>query len=94
MLNKWRFIPFSRDSPSFFDNLYKDSRKDPQVFRERTQLFNQFNTTSMEKTLVILKPCTVQRGLIGEVISRFEKKGLQIAGLKMMRLDDAVLDEH
>ncbi|MBO8447431.1 MAG: nucleoside-diphosphate kinase [Bacteroidetes bacterium] len=48
----------------------------------------------MERTLVILKPGAVIRGLAGEVISRFEKKGLQIAGLKMMRLDDAVLDEH
>ena len=94
MLNKWRFIPFSRDSPSFFDNLYKDSRKDPQVFRERTQLFNQFNTTSMEKTLVILKPCTVQRGLIGEIINRFERKGLQLAGMKMVWLTDEILSEH
>ena len=31
----------------------------------------------MEKTLVILKPCTVQRGLIGEIVTRFEKKGLR-----------------
>lgn len=48
----------------------------------------------MEKTLVLLKPCTVQRSLIGEIISRFEKKGLRIAGLKMMQLDDAILKEH
>ena len=48
----------------------------------------------MEKTLVLLKPCTVQRSLIGEIISRFEKKGLRIAGLKMMQLDDAILAEH
>ena len=33
----------------------------------------------MEKTLVILKPCTVQRGLIGEIVNRFEKKGLRLA---------------
>lgn len=49
---------------------------------------------SLEKTLVLLKPCTVQRGLIGEVISRFERKGLRIAGLKFMQLDDAILAEH
>lgn len=49
---------------------------------------------SVEKTLVLLKPCTVQRALIGEVISRFEKKGLRIAGLKFMQLDDAILAEH
>lgn len=48
----------------------------------------------MEKTLVLLKPCTLQRGLIGEIISVFEKKGLQICGLKMMQLDDKILSEH
>lgn len=48
----------------------------------------------MEKTLVILKPCTLQRGLIGEVISRFEKKGLKLAGMKMTWLTDEVLNEH
>lgn len=48
----------------------------------------------MEKTLVILKPCTIQRGLIGEVISRFEKKGLRLAGMKMVWLTDKILSEH
>ncbi len=48
----------------------------------------------MEKTLVLLKPCTLQRGLIGEVVSRFEKKGLRIAGMKMMQLDERILNEH
>lgn len=48
----------------------------------------------MEKTLVILKPCTVQRGLIGEIISRFEKKGLILAGMKMTWLTDEILSEH
>ena len=32
----------------------------------------------MEKTLVILKPCTLQRGLVGEITNRFERKGLRI----------------
>lgn len=48
----------------------------------------------LQKTLVLLKPCTVQRSLIGEIISNFERKGLRIAGLKMMQLDDAILAEH
>ena len=48
----------------------------------------------LQKTLVLLKPCTVQRSLIGEIISIFERKGLRIAGLKMMQLDDAILAEH
>ncbi len=48
----------------------------------------------MEKTLVILKPSCVQRALMGEVISRFEKKGLQLIGMKMMQLTDSILDVH
>lgn len=48
----------------------------------------------MEQTLVILKPSAVERGLMGEVISRFEKKGLIISGMKMIQLTDAVLAEH
>lgn len=48
----------------------------------------------MEKTLVILKPCTIQRGLIGEIISRFEKKGLILCGMKMTWLTDEILSEH
>mgnify|MGYP001155866720 FL=1 len=48
----------------------------------------------MEKTLIILKPCTIQRGLIGEIISRFERKGLQLAGMKMIWLTDNILSEH
>ena len=48
----------------------------------------------MEKTLVILKPGTVQRQLVGEVTARFEKKGLRLAGMKMMQLTDELLDQH
>lgn len=48
----------------------------------------------MEKTLVLIKPGAVQRGLIGEIITRFEKKGLQIVGIKMMKLTDEQLNEH
>jgi nucleoside-diphosphate kinase len=48
----------------------------------------------LEKTLVILKPCTIQRALIGEVLNRFEKKGLRLAGMKMVQLTDEVLSEH
>ncbi len=47
-----------------------------------------------EKTLVLIKPDGVQRGLIGEVMKRFERKGLKLIGLKMMSLDEAVLREH
>jgi len=48
----------------------------------------------MEKTLLIIKPSAVLRNLIGEIIRRFEAKGLQICAMKMMQLDDKILDEH
>ncbi len=48
----------------------------------------------MEKTLVIIKPSAIRRDLIGEIIHRFERKGLQLSGLKMMQLDNKLLDEH
>lgn len=48
----------------------------------------------MEQTLVILKPSAVQRNLTGEVISRIERRGLIICGLKMMQLDEKILREH
>lgn len=48
----------------------------------------------MERTIVLVKPDAVQRGLVGEIISRFEKKSLKIVGCKMMKLKEAVLKEH
>jgi nucleoside-diphosphate kinase len=48
----------------------------------------------METTLVLLKPGCVQRQLIGEVVNRFERRGLRISGMKMMQLSDAILREH
>ena len=48
----------------------------------------------MERTFVIIKPCAVQRGLCGEVLSRFEKKGLKIVALKMYRFTKEKCAEH
>lgn len=48
----------------------------------------------MEKTLVLLKPSALQRGIVGEVINRFEKKGLRFVGLKMIQLTDEILNVH
>ncbi len=48
----------------------------------------------IEKTLVLLKPCTLQRSLVGDIIHLFERKGLRIAGMKMMWLSDELLSEH
>jgi nucleoside-diphosphate kinase len=47
----------------------------------------------MERSVILVKPDGVQRGLIGEVIHRFERKGLKLVGLKMISLNDAILDE-
>lgn len=49
---------------------------------------------SEERTLIILKPDCVQRGLIGEVISRFEKKGLKIAAMKFCKVTAEKADYH
>jgi nucleoside-diphosphate kinase len=49
---------------------------------------------AQERTLIILKPETLQRSLIGEIIHRFERKGLKILAMKMARLDDSLLDQH
>lgn len=48
----------------------------------------------METTLVLIKPSGVQRGLIGEIISRFERKGLVVVGMKLRQLDSEILREH
>lgn len=47
-----------------------------------------------EKTLVLIKPDALQRGLIGQIVARFERKGLKMVAMKMMALDEAVLREH
>ena len=48
----------------------------------------------METTLIILKPDAVQRGLMGRIISRFEDKGLQVVGARLMRIDQTLAERH
>lgn len=48
----------------------------------------------MEKTYVMIKPDGVQRNLVGEIISRFEKKGFKIVGLKMLQMDRVITEQH
>jgi nucleoside-diphosphate kinase len=48
----------------------------------------------MEKTFLMLKPDAVQRGLIGEIISRFEQKGLKLVALKLIQVDRNLAEEH
>ena len=47
-----------------------------------------------EKSLIIVKPDAIQRNLAGEIIKRFEQKGLKMIGLKMMNLEDTLIEEH
>ncbi|MBX3351930.1 MAG: nucleoside-diphosphate kinase [Phycisphaeraceae bacterium] len=48
----------------------------------------------METTLIILKPDAVQRGLMGRIVSRFEDKGLQVVGCKMMKISQELAAKH
>ena len=74
---------FSRENAIFENIKNKTGRK-----TDKKSLF------CMEQTLVILKPCTLQRGLVGEITKRFERKGLRLAGMKMIQLTDDILSEH
>ena len=48
----------------------------------------------MERTLVLVKPDAMQRGLAGEVIGRLERRGLRIVGAKLMQIDEALAKRH
>jgi nucleoside-diphosphate kinase len=48
----------------------------------------------MERSLIILKPDAVQRGLIGPILGRLEQRGLKIIGLKLMQIDETLARQH
>jgi len=48
----------------------------------------------MENSFVMMKPDTVQRRIMGKVLSRFEEKGLQLVGMKLIQIDEALAKEH
>ncbi len=48
----------------------------------------------MQRTLVLAKPDAVQRGLIGEIIGRFERKGLKVIGLRLLAVSRQMAEEH
>jgi nucleoside-diphosphate kinase len=48
----------------------------------------------MERTFIIIKPDAVQRGLTGEILKRFEQRGLRIIGMKMLRISQALAEKH
>ena len=49
---------------------------------------------TFQKTLIILKPDTIHRGIVGKILGRFEQKGIKIVGTKMMKMTDLLLDKH
>ena len=49
---------------------------------------------AMERTLVLIKPDGVQRGLVGPILSRFEARGLKIVGLKLIQVPTTLAEEH
>ena len=48
----------------------------------------------MERSLILIKPDALQRNLVGQIITRFEQKGLKIIGLKMLKISDEKVREH
>jgi nucleoside-diphosphate kinase len=52
------------------------------------------STSPVERTLVLVKPDAVRRGLLGEIIGRFERKGLTIDALELRTMDAALADQH
>lgn len=48
----------------------------------------------MERTLILVKPDGVQRGLMGEIIGRFERRGLKMIGMKFMRISQELAEKH
>ena len=48
----------------------------------------------MEKTLILVKPNAIQRGIVGDIVTRFERKGLRLVGMKMMFMTDEIVAEH
>ncbi len=49
---------------------------------------------TVERTLVVLKPDAMQRGISGEILARFERRGLRIAALRLVRVDRAMAEKH
>jgi nucleoside-diphosphate kinase len=55
---------------------------------------SDFGAVSVERTLVLVKPDGVQRHLVGELISRFERRGLHLIALRLLRMDRALAERH
>lgn len=58
------------------------------------QLTKVKGSMSFERTVVLIKPDGLQRSLVGKIVTRFEEKGLKLVGLKLMAVDDVLLESH
>lgn len=69
--------------------------KNPLGGCENSLVINpKMETTSVERTFIAIKPDGVQRGLVGEIIQRFESKGFKLVGLKQLQVSRALAEEH
>jgi nucleoside-diphosphate kinase len=66
----------------------------PAVHRTELLQNKRREAKDMERTFIILKPDAVQRGLIGEIIARFERRGLKIVAMKFMQVSDELARKH
>ncbi|KAJ1107138.1 hypothetical protein NDU88_004531 [Pleurodeles waltl] len=57
-------------------------------------LWNMSGNGIRERTFICIKPDAVQRGLVGEIIKRFEQKGYRMVAIKFMQASDELLKEH
>ena len=54
----------------------------------------QENRDDMDRTLILLKPDCIHRRLVGEIVTKFERKGLRLVGLKLLQADKALAEKH
>lgn len=79
----------------FYDIFSLKRRSKTLSLKQRIKKINKtLQSTVMEQTFIILKPSTISRSLVGDVLTRFQRKGLRIAGIKMMQLNETILREH
>jgi nucleoside-diphosphate kinase len=73
----------------------KEEGKNGPLLQESSPADRQKRSDSMnERTLLLIKPDAVQRGLIGEIVRRFERKGFKVVGMKMLKMTKELAKEH
>lgn len=66
----------------------------PPIAYDCAIIHHSYRMAKSERTLILIKPDALQRNLLGEIVTRFERKGVKIVGMKMMNLDDVKLEAH